>query len=247
MSGESGVERELVSWLTNHPDLAEALEQWRGSVSGVELDRHVQVKNVLVSAWYLVELVESFLKVVREELRGNEELSDVAPFSAGPSPHEDRVAEDVFVDDVRRGVRDTERVKHSTTRGCLGVGFWKPVLRDDMEPEVSKAVSLCRIDTDKGDAGPPNCRSRLVVREIKKAMKKSDVPSAAELFSRMPLLESVEALLFLFVSHSQEEAQGKRTPCNVRHQPCALPWTPVRMMFVELPDEEVERLARKIR
>ena len=34
---------------------------------------------------------------------------------------------------------------------------------------------------------------RLVVREIKKAMKKSDVSSAAELFSGMPPLESVYA------------------------------------------------------
>ena len=44
----------------------------------VEPDKHVQVKNGLTSARYPVELVESFLMVVREDLRGNEELSDVA-------------------------------------------------------------------------------------------------------------------------------------------------------------------------
>ena len=55
-------------------------------------------------------------------------------------------------------------------------------------------------DTDKGDADRPNYRSRLVVREIKKAMKKSDVPFAAELFSGMPLLESVKALFSLWSS-----------------------------------------------
>ena len=32
----------------------------------------------LASTRYLVELVESILKVIREEIRGNEELSDVA-------------------------------------------------------------------------------------------------------------------------------------------------------------------------
>ena len=55
-----------------------------------------------------------------------------------------------------------------------------------------------------------NYRCRLVVREIKKAMKKSDVPSAAELFSGMPLLERGKAPISLCVSHSQEEAKGKR-------------------------------------
>ena len=54
-----------------------------------------------------------------------------------------------------------------------------------------------------------NKRSGLVVREIKRAMKKSNVPSAADLSSGMPPLESVKALFSLFVSLSQEEAKGK--------------------------------------
>ena len=45
LSGESGFARDLISWLTNHLDLAEALEQWREGVSGIEPDRHVQVKT----------------------------------------------------------------------------------------------------------------------------------------------------------------------------------------------------------
>ena len=58
------------------------------------------------------------------------------------------------------------------------------------DTEGAKAVSLRWIDTNKGEAGRPNDKSRLVVRE--KAMKKSDVPSATELFSGMPPLESVK-------------------------------------------------------
>ena len=50
--------------------------------------------------------MESFLQVVREELRGNEELSDVAAFSAGPSPHEDCLAED-----AQRQASDTREVQ----------------------------------------------------------------------------------------------------------------------------------------
>ena len=70
--GESGFVREFASLLTNHPEVAEALEQWRDSVSGIEPDRHEQVKNGLASARHLVGLVESFLRVVREDLRGDE-------------------------------------------------------------------------------------------------------------------------------------------------------------------------------
>ena len=58
-----------------------------------------------------MEFVESFLRVVREDLRGDEELSGLVAFSAGPSPHEDCLAEDAFVDDVRGGVLEAERVQ----------------------------------------------------------------------------------------------------------------------------------------
>ena len=67
----------------------------------------------LASGRHDVELVGSFLKVIREDLRGNEELSDVAAFSAGPSPHEDFWTEGVLGDDLRGGVLDTERVKQA--------------------------------------------------------------------------------------------------------------------------------------
>ena len=48
-------------------------------------------------------------------------------------------------------------------------------------------MSLRWVDTDKGDADRLHYRSLLVVREIKKAMKNSDVSSAAELLSGMHL------------------------------------------------------------
>ena len=69
------------------PDLAQTLE----SVSGGEPDRHARVE----SAHCPEKLIGSIL-IIREDLRINEELSDVAAFSAGPSPHEDCLAEDVF-------------------------------------------------------------------------------------------------------------------------------------------------------
>ena len=77
---------------------------WRENTSGAEPDRHVQVQNGLTSARYPVESVESFLRVVR----GSEGLSNVATFSAGPSPHEDCLAEEIVVDNVRGGVLEAE-------------------------------------------------------------------------------------------------------------------------------------------
>ena len=114
---------------------------------------------------------------------------------------------------MRGPVRETERVKQvrqEKVQWCRGVGVLEPVFRKDIAAEAAKAVSLRWVDTDKVDADRPNYRSRLVVREVKKATKKSDVTSAAELFSGIPPLEGVRALLSLFVSHSQEEAKGKR-------------------------------------
>ena len=102
-------------------------------------------------------------------------------------------------------------------------------------------MSLRWVDTDKGDADGPNYRSRLAVREVKKAMKKSDVPSAAELFSGLPPPESVKALLSLFVSHSQEEAKGKRTLAMCDICRAHFHGVPVRRVFVELLDETCEQ------
>ena len=121
--GRNGFTREPTSWLTNLPDLADAFEKWRKSVSGVEADRHVQVNSGLASTRYPVDLVESFLRGVREDLRGDEELSNVAAFSAGPSPHEDCLAEELFVDDVRGAVLETEENKQDE-RKSNGVVAW---------------------------------------------------------------------------------------------------------------------------
>ena len=76
-----------------------------------------------------MELVESFLRVVLEDLRGNEELSNVAAFSIGPSPHEDCLAEDTFVDGVRGGVLETEKSsKRDVTKssGVVAGAFGSP-------------------------------------------------------------------------------------------------------------------------
>ena len=61
----------------------------------------------------------------------------------------------------------------------------------------------------------------------------------------MPPLESVKALLSLFVFHSKEEATGKRTLTMYYISRAHFHGIPVRRVFVELPDQEKERLARE--
>ena len=63
-------------------------------------------------------------------------------------------------------------------------------------------------------------------------MKKSDVPSAVEIFSGMPLLESVKA-------------KGKRTPAMHDIGRAHSDGVPVRRVFVELLDKDKQRLARE--
>eukprot|EP00959_Pyramimonas_sp_CCMP1952_P306395 6412432-Pyramimonas_sp.AAC.1 len=57
-----------------------------------------------------------------------------------------------------------------------------------------RAVTLECIDTNKDDRTQPRYRSRLVAREIKKAMRPEDRPDQAELFSAMPPLEAFKAM-----------------------------------------------------
>ena len=166
-----------------------------------------KVKNGLASARY------PFLKVVREYLRGKEELCNVAAFSAGPSPHEDCLAEETFVDDgAWRSTQNKQDV-------------WEPVLRKDMDAEGAKAVSLCWVDRDKGDADRPSYRSRLVVREINKAMKQSDVPFAAELFSGIPPLEECESIPLSVRLPQSGIGKGRANSCDARHEACTFPWS----------------------
>ena len=94
--------------------------------------------------------------------------------NAGPSPHENCLAEETFVDDVRGGVLETERGKQTRReegQWCRDMDVWEPVLRKDMDAERAKAVSLRSVETDKGDADRPHSSSRLVVREIRKAIR----------------------------------------------------------------------------
>ena len=115
----------------------------------------------------------------------------------------------------------------------------------DMDAEGAKTVSLRWLDTDKGHKDRPNYGSRLVVREIKRAMKRSMFLLQLNSSAEKPPLESVNALLSLFVSYNQEEEKGQRTLAMYDVSRAHFHGVPLRRVFVELPNEEQERLARE--
>ncbi|CAK0859186.1 unnamed protein product [Prorocentrum cordatum] len=82
---------------------------------------------------------------------------------------------------------------------CRGRQAWKRAPRREMLENGKKAVTLKWIDTNKGDRTQPRYRSRLVAREIKKAMRSEDRPDQAELFSATPPLEAFKAMVTIFV------------------------------------------------
>ena len=126
--------------------------------------------------------------------------------------HEDCLAEEIFVDDVRGGVLEAERVKPARREEvpwCRGMGVWAPVFGKDMKKEPQQCPYIGLTLTR------PIYRSRLVVREIKKAMKKSDALSAAELCNGMPPLESVCTSLSVRLPQSgRGERQSELLQCT---------------------------------
>ena len=191
------------------------------------------MKNGLSSARYRVELVESFPGVVGEDLRGDDELSSVATFSAGPSLHEDCLEEETFVDDVSGGVLETERAKQARreeVQWCRGMVVWEPVLRKDMDAEGAKAVSLRWVDTDKGDADRPNYRSRGRVRDPEGHKEIRCSLCSRTLHRNATSGKCVSTPLSVHLLQLRR-GEGQANSCDVRHQPCALPWSTSALSF----------------
>eukprot|EP00972_Heterocapsa_arctica_P009196 1354982-Heterocapsa_arctica.AAC.1 len=75
------------------------------------------------------------------------------------------------------------------------MGVWEKTPRATMEAEGGRAISFRWVDTVKGDHTRPAYRSRVLAREIKKAIRASEVPPSSDLFSGMPPLEAFKAII----------------------------------------------------
>ena len=119
--------------------------------------------------------------------------------------------------------RESSKRDEKKSSGAVAQSFESPsFVRTWMKKEPRQCP--CVESTPTSDAGRPNYRSRLG-REREQGGR----TSSAECHLRR-------------VSQSSR-CEREANPCEVRHQPCALPCE--RRVFVELPDDEKERLARE--
>ena len=214
----AGFVKKETRWVTNSPEVAKIIE---GKCSGSH--RHVHLVNGRArhAQVYPPKLVSAILKGIRNELRKAGELNELKEATSGPSP--DGISNDPteelqpifeevnehggpYYDSVTGMPLDPAKVQAARKEEM------KWVLKQDLYEVVDEKVcwdetnrppiSLKWVDRNKGDEMRENYRSRLVVREIKKASK----PLAEfESFSAMPPLEALKALCSLMVSRKRSK------------------------------------------
>jgi hypothetical protein len=202
-----GYVRKDTCWLTNSPEMAKCIE---GKCEGGH--RHVHLINGRARAaqTYPPKLVSAILDGIRRELRVRGELSTLAELTSGPSPDDtsneqtesfvDETVSD-YVDSVTGMPLDPAKVLEARKEEMKWVEkqqLWDVVPTTMCWEETNRPpITLKWVDRNKGDDSHPNYRSRLVVREVKKASKSL---AEFESFSAMPPLESLKVLCALMVS-----------------------------------------------
>ncbi|CAK0852608.1 unnamed protein product [Prorocentrum cordatum] len=153
--------------------------------------------------------------------------------------------DDYFIDDLTGEVLDFEgarEARQGELDWCRGRQVWKKVPRREMLENGKRAVTLECIDTNKDDRTQPRYRSRLVAREIKKAMRPEDRPDQAELFSAMPPLEAFKAMVAIFVGRANDAYHDGESE-EIIYKFCDISRAHFygdvhREVYVELPEEE---------
>lgn len=208
-----GFVRKETMYLTNSPELAKVLS---GECNGTH--RHVHLVNgrARQAQVYPPRMVTAILRAVRKELQFRGEFNELATdaFGVGPSPDgasndteahwnlpEDHSEEAQFFDSVTGAPLKTDKVLEARKEELGWVHKQKiyvPVDEAECWANTGKApITLKWVDRNKGDSVKENYRSRLVVREVKKAGQKLE---DHELYSAMPPLEALKVLCSLMTS-----------------------------------------------
>ena len=218
MQGVGHVRKET-QYLTNSAELAKRLNQvCEGN------HRHVHLINgrARQAQVYPPKLVKAILKGIKAELQNMGELSELSAMSSGPSPDDtsndatepffnpEDVKDDEIWNSVTGTLLDPIKVWEARAEEMKWVKkqeLWDVVDESQCWSETGKApITLKWVDRNKSDDQKPNYRSRLVVREVKRAT----TPLAEhESYSAMPPLEALKVLLSLMAS-KQFSTRGKR-------------------------------------
>ena len=244
--GQTGHVLKETSWVTNSPVLAAILQGICSNKTGsAPWHRHVHLIGGIAAAAavYPPALVEGVLKGIRQQMLDDGHISELELHSAGPVCEEPVLDErdyDEFWDSVKGGYLDTSRVHKARDDELAWVersDLYDVEDRTVCTTEGQTPIDLLWVDTNKGDDGSPEYRSRLVLRDIKARKKKVDRLAVKDLFSCMPPLEALRALLSLKMS-MQVSNRGKELKFAIFDISRAHFYGKLeRTVFVELPSE----------
>ena len=109
-----------------------------------------------------------------------------------------------------------------------------------MEECDGEVLKLKWVDINKGDSNKPKVRSRLVAKEVKRAKRIEDQLGGAEVFSATPPIESVYALMSMFMTNVEGKDNNKMT-ASWDISRAHFMGKAERNLFVELPPEDQHR------
>ena len=114
-----------------------------------------------------------------------------------------------YVDDSSGAILDPTLVKAARAEELAWLKKEKVYERVPAELHPGKPLQMKWLDINKGDNNSPKVRSRLVVREIRKAKPLDLQLGGADTFASTPPLEAVYALISLFMT-KENSRRGKR-------------------------------------
>ena len=154
------------------------------------------------------------------------ELSEVNSIAAGPVCEEpEDNFEEYEVDDFEEDTAEAGETEHefydSVTGAMLDPSMVDEARKEELEwihrrkiyevvplsEAKGKLVTLKWVDVDKGGAGQPHYRSRLVAREIRRKGKR--VLPDAQLFSSMPPLEALKMMISIMMTMRKSKRNKK--------------------------------------
>ncbi|CAK0847321.1 unnamed protein product [Prorocentrum cordatum] len=200
LDGSTAFVRKEIGWRTSLKILVEILEG--------------EDKRARAAQKHPKKLVEAILRGLREELKWRESLSELAGFSAGPSPHGEDIECDAVshVDDARAGFLDPQRVREARREELdrrRSRDAWTRVPRREVKLEGGRPIDMRWIDTNNGDLERPLCRSSPLARDMKVRQRAQGLsPPATDPFSGAPPPAAFKAPVSSFVSRAHEQFQS---------------------------------------
>eukprot|EP00971_Amphidinium_carterae_P118382 2345590-Amphidinium_carterae.2 len=168
-------------YFTSSVEMAEVLKQQRRS------EVHSASKQAAEAAHYSNELIAKLVQSLRDQLINDGRVDAAALRSAGPTadyPEPNPTAwEDVY--DIQGTLFDPQKIKAGIEeiQWILKQNLFRYVPEKERYERQGKSYTLKWVDKNKGD----KVRSRIVVRESKKAKIEEEKLERNDVFSAMPL------------------------------------------------------------